>query len=148
MRTLLLRFLPAMLLFWAGAPAHAQEDMPPLEAFASGSGRVWLSDCAFEAERYVSCKNAAPAVLEAISNPGEETPGEALQAFVQALFVGKGCVFDIPADSFRVNGIFLSFDSTAASGIRCEGKPSKLVFAPGGISLLDTLYFFSAAPPL
>lgn len=144
----LLRFIPLMLPLFAAMPAQAQDDMPTLEAFASGSGRIWLSDCAFEAERYVSCKNAAPALLEAITDPGSDTPGAALQAFMRALFVDKGCTFDIPADSFRVNGIFLSFDSSAASGIRCEGKPSKLVFAPGGISLLDTLYFFFGPPPL
>jgi hypothetical protein len=129
------------------AAAAQVQDLPSAEAFGPGSGRVWLSHCAFEADRYVSCKNAARPVLEALATPGDGTPGAALQAFMRDLFVAKGCAFDIPEDSFRVNGIFLSFDSAAAMGIRCEGKESKLEFAPGVITLLDTLYFFSDAPP-
>lgn len=138
----------AMLPLAGAASAGAQESLPSAQAFAPGSGRVWLSECAFEAERYVSCRNAAPSVLEVISSPGDgDTPGMALQAFMRDLFVGKGCTFAVPPDSFRVNGIFLSFDSSTASEIRCDGLPSRLVFSPDGIGLLDTLYFFSGAPP-
>lgn len=115
--------------------------------FGAGSGRTWLSGCELQAERYVVCKNAERPVLEAIANPGGGTPGEALQAFVRTLFEAKGCRFEAPAESFGVNGIFLSFDSSAAAGIACEGQRSALSFAPGRMSLLDTVYFLAEDPP-
>lgn len=141
------RLLVVALLPLAAVAARAQEALPSKEAFEPGSGRTWLSECAFEADRYVTCKHAARPVLEAVSNPGDGTPGEALQAFMRDLFVAKGCAFDASADSFRVNGIFLSFDSNAAGKIRCRGEPSKLSFGPGVIALADTIYFLSGDPP-
>jgi hypothetical protein len=119
---------------------------PKLGAFAPGSGKVWFSGCVFEADRYVSCKSAAPDVLEAISNPGDQPPGAALQTFVSDAFIEKGCAFEAAPDSLRVNGVFLSFDSAAAKDIRCKGKPWKLEFSPDGMVLADTLYFFSGEP--
>ncbi|MBL8847636.1 MAG: hypothetical protein JNN24_17880 [Hyphomicrobium zavarzinii] len=145
---LLLRSLAAALLL-AGS-AHAQDipaEVPPASNFAPGSGRVWFSSCTFEAERYVSCKDAARPAIEAIAKPGDGTPGEALQAFVKKLFTDKGCTFDAPPESFRVNGIFLSFDSKAAHQIACQGQKADLVFKPGVIILLNTLYFVAGDPP-
>ncbi|MDQ8698372.1 hypothetical protein [Hyphomicrobium sp. LHD-15] len=131
---------------FAAASTFAQ-DIPGKDAFEAGSGRVWFSGCQFEADRYVTCKNAAPGILEAIANPGDGTPGLALQTYVSDVFIEKGCAFEAPPESFRVNGVFLSFDSKAASQIRCKGKPSKLVFGPDAITLLDTLYFLAGDPP-
>jgi hypothetical protein len=130
----------------AAGPVLAQ-DIPSKDAFAPGSGRVWFSGCEFERDRYVTCKSAAPEVLEAIANPGSEPAGLALQTYVSDVFIEKGCAFEAPQDSFLVNGVFLSFDGKAAGQIRCKGKPSKLVFAPGLITLADTLYFFAGDPP-
>jgi hypothetical protein len=137
--------LAATLSFAAGT-ALAQ-DIPGKDAFAPGSGRVWFSGCEFERDRYVTCKSAAPEVLEAIANPGDGTAGLALQTYVSDVFIEKGCSFEAPPDSFLVNGVFLSFDGKAASQIRCKGKASKLVFAPGVITLADTLYFLAGDPP-
>lgn len=145
MRTLL-HAVAAVLLLAANA-AQAQGDLPGADTFAPGSGRLWLSGCEFQAERYVTCKTAARPLLEAISAEGEGTAGEKLQTFVSDLFIEKGCAFEAPPETFRVNGIFLSFDANAASAIRCNDKKGKLVFAPGVITLLDTLYFLAGDPP-
>lgn len=127
------------------APVQAQE-FPKLDAFVPGSGKVWFSGCVFEADRYVSCKSAAPDVLEAISHPGDQTPGLALQTLISDVFIEKGCAFEARPDSFRVNGVFLSFDGTAAKDIRCNGKAGTLAFGPDGMALLDTLFFFTDGP--
>lgn len=129
----------------AAASAQAPE-FPKLDAFEPGSGKVWFSGCAFEADRYVSCKSAAPGVLEAIANPGDQTPGAALQTFISDVFIEKGCAFEAAPESFRVNGVFLSFDTKAGTDIRCKGTPSKLAFGPDGMTFLDTLYFFFDGP--
>lgn len=145
----LLSLLAATLWLAAGS-AHAQDgtaSLPGLDAFEPGSGRLWLSACAYEADRYVSCKSAAPAVLEAIAQPGDQTAGAALQTFVSDVFIEKGCAFEVQPESFRVNGLFLSFDTKSAKDIRCKGKKSALVFGPDGMTFLDTLYFFSGDPP-
>jgi hypothetical protein len=136
----------ALVLSIGARPVFAQE-LPGKESFAPGSGRVWFSGCELEADRYVTCKNADQGVLEAVSNPGDGTPGLALQTYVSDVFIEKGCAFEAPLDSFRVNGVFLSFDSKAASLIRCQGKPSKLVMGPGLFTLADTLFFFMGDPP-
>ncbi|MCC7251679.1 hypothetical protein [Hyphomicrobium sp.] len=137
----------ALMLSLAAGSLHAQApEFPKLDAFAPGSGRIWFSGCTFEADRYVSCKSAAPDVLEAIANPGDQTAGAALQTYVSDVFIEKGCAFEAPPESFRVNGIFLSFDSNAAKDIRCKVAPSKLGFSPEGMTFLDTLYFFSGDP--
>lgn len=129
------------------APASAQAPVfPKLGEFAPGSGKVWFSGCALEADRYVSCKSAAPDVLETIANPGDQGPGAALQTFISDVFIEKGCAFEAAQDSFRVNGVFLSFDSNAAKDIRCKGKAAKLAFSPEGMTLQDTLYFFFDGP--
>jgi hypothetical protein len=146
-----MRRLPVLMILLPllAVPIKAQDGtvLPRADAFAPGSGRVWFSGCAFEAERYVTCKNADAGVLEAISNPGDGTPGLALQTYVSDVFIEKGCAFEAPLDTFRVNGVLLSFDSKAAGLIRCKGKPSKLSFAPGLITLADTLYFLTGDPP-
>lgn len=129
------------------ASAGLAQELPGKDSFLPGSGRVWLAGCAFEADRYVTCKTAEAGVLAAISNPGDGTPGLALQTYVSDAFIEKGCAFEAAPDTFRVNGVFLSFDSSQAAQIRCNGKPSKLAFAPGLITLADTLYFFADAPP-
>ncbi|WP_334145730.1 hypothetical protein [Hyphomicrobium sp.] len=128
------------------AAASAAVEFPKLGAFEPGSGKIWFSGCTFEADRYVSCKSAAPEVIEAISNPGDQTPGLALQTFVSDVFIEKGCAFEAAPESFRVNGIFLSFDSNAAKDIRCKGKAATLVFGPEGMSLQDTVFFFRDGP--
>lgn len=140
-------FLVAAMLPLAAASGGAQEGLAGVDPFKPGAGRTWFSDCEFQADRYVSCKNAARPVLEAIAKPGDGTPGAALQAFMRDLFVAKGCIFDAPPDSFRVNGIFLSFDSEAAGRIRCHGQPSKLTFGPGVMALTSSVYFFMGSPP-
>src|SRR5690554_4434912 len=81
----------------AQAPAF-----PRLDAFEPGAGRIWFSDCVLEADRYVSCKSAAPGVLAAIGNPGDQTPGLVLQTYVSDVFIEKGCAFEAAPDSFRV----------------------------------------------
>ena len=91
-------------------------------------------------------QTVAPEALAAISNPGEDTPGAALQMFISDVFIEKGCAFEAAPESLRVNGVFLSFDSKSAKDIRCKGKPSKLEFGPDGMALADTLYFFSNEP--
>ncbi len=134
----------------AAVSVHAQDapaDLPGADAFQAGSGRIWFAGCAYESDRYVTCKTAAPGALEAIASPGDQTPGAALQMFVSDVFIEKGCAFEAGPDSFRVNGIFLSFDSKAAKAIRCSGKKPGLAFQPGVITLLDTVYFFSGDPP-
>lgn len=143
----MLRTLAAITAAATAGVAHAEEALPGADAFQSGSGRIWFSGCVFEAERYVSCKNAAQSVLDAVAEPGDGTPGDKLQTYVSDLFIEKGCAFEAPPETFRVNGIFLSFDANAAREIRCKGKTGKLIFAPGVISLLDTLYFLSRDPP-
>lgn len=137
--------LAAALSFAAGS-ALAQ-DVPGADAFKPGSGRVWFSGCEYEADRYVTCKSADAGVLEAIANPGDGTAGLALQTYVSDVFIEKGCSFEAAPDSFRVNGVFLSFDAKAVGQIRCKGKTSKLEFKPGVITLADTLYFFAGDPP-
>lgn len=143
MRRLLLSVLATALPL---AAASAQAEFPKRGAFEPGSGKIWFSGCTFEADRYVSCKSAAPEVIEAISNPGDQTPGLALQTYVSDIFIEKGCSFEAVPESFRVNGVFLSFDSNAAKDIRCKGKSMKLAFGPEGMSLQDTLFFFSDGP--
>ena len=108
MRRLLLTVLATALPL---AAASAEAEFPKLGAFEPGSGKIWFSGCTFEADRYVSCKSAAPEVIEAISNPGDQTPGLALQTYVSDVFIEKGCSFEAAPESFRVNGVFLSFDS-------------------------------------
>jgi hypothetical protein len=130
----------------AADPALPQA-LPSADAFQPGSGRIWFSGCEFEADRYVTCKSAAPDVLEAIANPGDGMAGLEFQTLVSDVFIEKGCAFEAPPESFRVNGVFLSFDSKAAAQIRCKGKASKLAFQPGVMTLLDTLYFFADGPP-
>ncbi|WP_072396575.1 hypothetical protein [Hyphomicrobium sp. CS1GBMeth3] len=139
--------LVAALFPLALASAQAQEGLTGADPFKPGAGRTWFSSCELQAGRYVSCKNAARPILEAIANPGKGTAGEALQAFMRDLFVSKGCTFEVPEDSFRVNGIFLSFDSHAAEKIRCYGHPSKLTFGPGVMALTGSVYFFMGGPP-
>lgn len=144
MRRLLFPVL-AMALPLAAASAEAP-DLPKRGAFGPGSGKVWFSGCIFEADRYVSCKSAMSDVLEAIASPGDQTPGSALQTFISDVFIEKGCAFEAAPENFRVNGVFLSFDTKSAKDIRCEGAPSKLVFGPDGMTFLDTLYFFRDGP--
>ena len=141
--------LLAILLSPAANPAAAQDAsaFPGAEAFEPGSGRVWFSGCVFEADRYITCKAAAPGVLEAVAHPGDQPAGDALQMYVSDTFIEKGCAFEAPQETFRVNGIFLSFDTKAAKDIRCKGKTSAIGFAPQGMTFLDTLYFFSGDPP-
>ncbi len=129
----------------AAASAQAPE-FPKLDAFAPGSGRIWFSGCVLEAERNVRCTSAAPEVLDAIAQPGDQSPGLALETFVSDVFIEKGCAFQPAPESFRVNGGFFSFDSQAAKDIRCKGKGSKLEVSPDGMALADTLYFFSGEP--
>lgn len=138
-----------LLISFASTFANAQDpaSFPNAKAFEPGSGKLWFAGCVYEAERYVSCKTAQAGVLEAISQPGDQTPGAALQMFVSDVFIEKGCSFEAPPESFRVNGVFLSFDTKSAAAIRCKGKKSALAFAPDGMSLIDTLYFFSGDPP-
>ena len=147
----MLRFLSlfAAVLPLAANPASAQDagTFPGADAFAPGSGRIWFSQCEFQDDRYVTCKSAEPSVLEAISNPGDQTPGAALQTFMSDMFIEKGCAFEAPPDSFRVNGVFLSFDTKSAKDIRCKRKKSAVVFSPQGMSFIDTLYFFSGDAP-
>ena len=130
--------------------ARAQDGaggFPPAAEFGAGSGRIWFSGCVFEADRYITCKSADAGLLEAIASPGDQTPGDVLQMHVSDVFIEKGCAFEAPQSSFRVNGVFLSFDTKAAKDIRCKGKKSAVVFSPQGMTLLDTLYFFSGDPP-
>ena len=127
--------------------ATAPQNFPPLKDFEPGSGKLWFAGCVYEADRYVSCKTAQPGILEAISQHGDQTPGGALQMYVSDVFIEKGCAFEAAPESFRVNGVFLSFDTKSATTIRCGGKKSALSFAPDGMNLLDTLYFFSGDPP-
>lgn len=143
------RTVLATIISFAAVSAHAQDpaSFPKADAFAPGSGKLWFAGCVYEAERYVSCKTAQTGVLDAVSQPGDQTPGEALQMYVSDVFIEKGCAFEVPPDSFRVNGVFLSFDTKSAASIRCAGKKSALSFSPDGMTLLDTLYFFSGDPP-
>jgi len=128
-------------------PALAQApNFPKRDAFEPGSGKVWFSGCVFEADRYVTCKSAAPGVLEAIADPGDQPAGLALQTYVSDVFIEKGCAFEAAPDSFRVNGVFLSFDSSSAKDIRCKGKAAKLEFSPDGMALSDTLFFYFDGP--
>jgi hypothetical protein len=144
----LFTLLAAMLPLTA-IPAGAQDaaPFPGAKAFEAGSGRLWFSECEFQEDRYITCKSAAPIVLEAIANPGDQTPGAALQMNVSDVVIEKGCAFEAQPESFRVNGVFLSFDTKSAKDIRCKGKKSAVVFSPQGMSFLDTLYFFSGDPP-
>ena len=137
----------ALALYSFAASAQEPAALPRADYFAQGSGRTWFADCNYEAERYVVCKTAAKPVLDAIADPGSDTPGTKLQMLIGDLFIEKGCAFEAAPDSFRVNGVFLSFDTKAAKTIRCGGKPSKVEFAPGMITLLDTVYFFNDDPP-
>ncbi len=139
--------LAAALLVAVAASARAQEGLIGADAFKPGSGKTWFSSCELRADRYVSCKNAARPILEAIAKPEKGTAGEALQAFIRDLFVAKGCTFEVPEDTFGVNGIFLSFDSKAADRIRCHDQPLKLTFGPGLMALPGSVYFFMGAPP-
>lgn len=123
-----------------------ESEAPNAAFFENEPSRTWLSDCAYQSERYVVCKHAAADVLTAIEKP-ETTPGAALQAHMKAIFNKKGCTFEAPANTFRVNGVFLSLDMEGAKLIRCEDKPSKLEFRPGVISFLDTIYFLNDGPP-
>ena len=139
--------MTAVILIAAHAALAQDSAFPSADAFAPGAGRTWFSDCNFEAERYVTCKNAAPDAIAAISTPGDMTPGAALQTFISDIFIEKGCAFEAGPETFRVNGIFLSFDTKSAKDIRCKGKKSALTFAPEGMAFLDTLYFFTGDPP-
>jgi hypothetical protein len=139
--------IPFLLLAAAPAGAETPAAFPKADAFEPGSGRLWFSACVYESERYITCKSAQPSVLDAISNPGDQTPGGALQMHVSDVFIEKGCAFEAAPDSFRVNGVFLSFDTKAAKDIRCKGKSASLGFSPEGIVLLDTLYFFTEDAP-
>lgn len=139
--------------FAAALPAMVQADSlelvseaPDAAFFEKEPGRTWLSHCAYQSDRYVVCKNAAPPVLEAIAEP-ETTAGAALQDHMRGIFEAKGCTFEAPADTFRVNGIFLSFDAGNAKQIRCGDQSSDLKFRPGVISFLDTIYFLNDGPP-
>lgn len=152
MRPILASLATALALVLSAAGAAAAEEVvpegPPDAAFFSGApGRTWLSGCELQSERYVVCTHAAGPVLDAIARAGAATPGAALEAAMRRLFEDKGCAFDAPPGTFRVNGIFLSFDSKSAGLIRCEGRSSDLVFRPGVIVLLDTLYFLAGDPP-
>lgn len=140
-------FLSAIAIMFPLAAASAQAPaFPKLGAFAPGSGKIWFSGCVLEADRYVSCKSAAPEVLDAISQAGDQTPGLALETHVSDVFIEKGCAFQPAPESFRVNGMLLSFDSKSAKDIRCKGKSAKLEISPDGMALADTLYFFSGEP--
>lgn len=86
-------------------------------------------------------------MLDAIAKPGETTPGAAFQAHMRTLFTGKGCTFEAPPETFRVNGIFLSVDLKNAGLIRCAGQSPEPAFKPGVIVLLDTLYFLTGDAP-
>ncbi len=128
--------------------AHAYEELPRAEIFEKDAGRTWLSHCEFQHDRYIVCKHGAKPVIDAISNPEHAgAPGAALQAHIREIFEKKGCTFAAPDNTFRVNGIFLSFDAEKGAEIKCEGKPSTLVFAPQGAIFLDTLYFYFQGPP-
>lgn len=137
------------LLSCLGSPAQAtDEGLPAAEVFEKDQSRTWLSHCEFQHDRYIVCKHGAKPVIDAISNPEQPgAPGPALQAHVREIFERKGCTFAAPANTFRVNGIFLSFDAEKGAEIQCEGKPSTLVFTPQGASFLDTLYFYFQGPP-
>lgn len=141
----------AALLF--ALPASAQFTTLELESEAPGAdffedepGRTWFSHCDFEQDRYVVCKFAESRIIQAIEHP-KTTPGVALQDRIREIFEAKGCTFEAPPETFRVNGIFLSFDARGGERIACKDEPSKLVFRPGVISFLDTIYFLSEGRP-
>ena len=142
-----LAVIASLLVAGPSRAGDASAAFPNAVAFTDGSNMTWFSACTFEADRYISCKSAAPGVLAAIAEPGDQTAGGALQTYVSDLFIEKGCAFEAAPESFRVNGIFLSFDTRAAKDIRCAGKKSAIIFSPEGMTLLDTLYFFSAESP-
>lgn len=147
----MIRLLPLAAAIALAATASAQDlepELPGAAQFEAGSGRIWFSHCAYQAERYMVCKNAARPILDAIAKPADGGhPGNVLQATMRKLFEEKGCTFEAAPETFGVNGIFLSFDAEKGRDIRCEDKASKLVFAPGVITFLDTLYFLSGDPP-
>lgn len=151
----LFRFAQAALAaaFAFAQPASAQfttmeleSEAPDAAFFENQPGRTWFSHCEYQKDRYVVCKNAAAPILDTILKP-ETTPGAALQSHIRRIFEAKGCTFEAPADTFRVNGIFLSLDMEGARSIRCGDDPAKLVFRPGVISFLDTIYFLNDGPP-
>lgn len=152
-----LRLLSATAVFAAAfvlaPPASAQfttmeleSEAPDAAFFENKPGRTWFSHCEYQNERYVVCKNAAAPILDTILKP-ETTPGAALQSHMRGIFEQKGCTFEAPKDTFRVNGIFLSLDMEGAKSIRCGDEEPKLVFRPGVITFLDTIYFLSDGPP-
>ena len=142
----------AALLF--ALPASAQQmttlelesEAPAAEFFENEPGRTWLSHCDYEADRYIVCKFAEPRIIEAIEHP-KTTAGAAMQDVMRSIFEKKGCSFEAPPETFRVNGIFLSFDTEGGKKIACDDAPSKVLFKPGVISFLDTIYFFRDARP-
>ena len=131
--------------------SHAEEyelqsEAPDAAFFEKNPGRTWLSHCEYQSDRYVVCKFAAPEVIAAIESP-KTTAGAAMQDLMRGLFEAKGCTFDAPPETFRVNGIFLSFDMEGGKKITCQDQPSQLVFAPGVITFLDTVYFLNDGRP-
>lgn len=135
--------LPASAQFTA---MELESEAPDAAFFENEPGRTWFSHCEYQNERYVVCKNAAQPILDTILKP-DTTPGAALQTHIREIFEKKGCTFAAPADTFRVNGIFLSLDMEGAKAIKCGEDDGKLVFKPGVIAFLDTLYFLNDGPP-
>lgn len=123
-----------------------ESEAPKADFFENEPGRTWLSHCAYEQDRYVVCKFAEPGTIHAIEHP-KTSAGAALQGRMREIFEAKGCTFDAPPETFRVNGIFLSFDAKGGERIACPDKTSKLEFKPGVISFLDTIYFLSDGAP-
>lgn len=125
----------------ATAPIHIAIAAEP------ATPRLWFANCAYEANRYFSCRIASPAVEEHIkSRPGVH-PGVALTEFVRQHFEGSGCQYAVTAEAFRINGVFYSFDTQAFEKIACPGQSSKAKFSPDKAVALNLIEFWFDLPP-
>jgi hypothetical protein len=127
--------------FGVGASASIASECAPAQKNA-----VWFGGCAFEMDRYVSCRIADPKVESWLKSRVRVNQGVALEEYMKVVFEENGCVYGPKDNAFGANGVFLSFDSAKLEDISCAGKSSKMRFSPKGMTALDTVYFFFETP--
>lgn len=103
---------------------------------------LWFANCNFEANRYFSCRYAAPEVEAHIKSRSSVHPGIALTEKIKTHFVERGCTYQVTDEAFRVNGVFYSFDTRAFEKISCPGQIAKPKFSEDKAVAFELIEFW------
>ncbi|PPD00337.1 MAG: hypothetical protein CTY31_04075 [Hyphomicrobium sp.] len=135
-----LRIAAALLLLCTTA------DDKSIAASERNSKILWFANCEFEANRYFSCRYAAPEIEAHIKSRSSVHPGIALTEKIKSHFFELGCDYRLVDEAFRVNGVFYSFDTRAFDQISCSGKSAKPKFNEEKATIFDLIEFWFDFP--